>query len=155
MLTCSGLSDEEKAQHPEFVLKVLDFQQKQIAKDVDLDEDSDFSDSESEDEDEDGPPPNIPSRPPPPGGQQGQRPVAPPKPKPQQPPPGGQTNAGEVTLRDLICNEDPRKIYSDFVEIGKGFVFLACRSFWMLLVLFVCLFVFFCSLFHSSFSFFF
>eukprot|EP00008_Paramoeba_atlantica_P004077 CAMPEP_0201475094 /NCGR_PEP_ID=MMETSP0151_2-20130828/566_1 /ASSEMBLY_ACC=CAM_ASM_000257 /TAXON_ID=200890 /ORGANISM="Paramoeba atlantica, Strain 621/1 / CCAP 1560/9" /LENGTH=450 /DNA_ID=CAMNT_0047855107 /DNA_START=192 /DNA_END=1544 /DNA_ORIENTATION=+ len=117
MLTHSSLSEEEKAQHPEFVLKVLDFQQKQIAKEVSLDS---FSDSDSEDEDDAPPLPN--SRPPPAGKSVGGQ-------MPKKPPPSGpkssgdepaQTNAADVTLRDLISREDPKKLYTEFVEIGKG-----------------------------------
>jgi hypothetical protein len=138
MLTCSGLSEEEKAQHPEFVLKVLDFQQKQIHKEVEL-EDSDFSDSEEDDDDE--PPPNIPSRPPPPSaGKPGASAPAPAKtpagppagappskgPPTSSKPPGASPSGpsaptGEVTLRDLLSHQDPRKIYTDFQEIGKGY----------------------------------
>ena len=142
MLSCSGLSEEEKAQHPEFVLKVLDFQQKQIHKEVEL-EDSDFSDSDDDSEDE--PPPNIPSRPPPPSaakqGSSAQLKMpagAPPNkgpPPSSKPPPNANASGpsssaaspapspaatGEVTLRDLLSHQDPRKIYADFQEIGKG-----------------------------------
>uniref|UniRef100_A0A7S4U9Z9 non-specific serine/threonine protein kinase n=1 Tax=Paramoeba aestuarina TaxID=180227 RepID=A0A7S4U9Z9_9EUKA len=126
MLTCSGLSDEEKAQHPEFVLKVLDFQQKQIAKEVDLD-DSDFSDlTDSDEEAEDMGVAQIrpsPSPPKPGGSGASPRPVPPPKPGQPAAPAGPaptQSDASQVTLKDLICHDDPRKIYSDFVEIGKG-----------------------------------
>jgi len=114
MVTCSSLTEEEKAQHPEFVLKVLDFQQKQIAKDID--DDSSFSDESSEEEDDDEPPPNVPSRPPP----SSNKPPAPASQKPAAPQETKQTPAGEVTLKDLICHDDPRKIYTDFTEIGKG-----------------------------------
>eukprot|EP00211_Chloroparvula_japonica_P003424 CAMPEP_0119118880 /NCGR_PEP_ID=MMETSP1310-20130426/607_1 /TAXON_ID=464262 /ORGANISM="Genus nov. species nov., Strain RCC2339" /LENGTH=443 /DNA_ID=CAMNT_0007108279 /DNA_START=253 /DNA_END=1584 /DNA_ORIENTATION=+ len=118
MLSCSSLSEEEKAQHPEFVLKVLDFQQKQINKDVDSD--SELSDDSEYDSDEDEPPP-APSRPPPTAK------GAPPKPNAGGAAVSGgadhpdkQTLESEVTLKDLINPEDPRKLYSDFQEIGKG-----------------------------------
>lgn len=155
MLSCSGLSEEEKAQHPEFVLKVLDFQQKQIHKEVEL-EDSDFSDSDDDSEDE--PPPNIPSRPPPPSaakqGSSAQLKMpagAPPNkgpPPSSKPPPnasGPSSSAaspapspaatGEVTLRDLLSHQDPRKIYADFQEIGKGYL--------NVFIFFVCVWIFF------------
>eukprot|EP00008_Paramoeba_atlantica_P006132 CAMPEP_0201489378 /NCGR_PEP_ID=MMETSP0151_2-20130828/22509_1 /ASSEMBLY_ACC=CAM_ASM_000257 /TAXON_ID=200890 /ORGANISM="Paramoeba atlantica, Strain 621/1 / CCAP 1560/9" /LENGTH=458 /DNA_ID=CAMNT_0047874957 /DNA_START=160 /DNA_END=1536 /DNA_ORIENTATION=+ len=130
MLTCSSLSEEEKAQHPEFVLKVLEFQQKQITKEVDLDDS--FEDSDSEEEEE--PPPNIPSRPPPNKG--GPPAGIKPTPKPSAPAPSSspaasssspspssdsdQTDPNEVNLRDLISRDDPKKLYIDYVEIGKG-----------------------------------
>ena len=136
MLSCSGLSEEEKAQHPDFVLKVLDFQQKQIHKEVELDDDS-LSDSDDESDDE--PPPNIPSRPPPPsaakqgssvqlkgpppGGapSQSQNKSGPSSPPPAGAPPASKPPGGEVTLRELLSHQDPRKIYTDFQEIGKGY----------------------------------
>ena len=137
MLSCSSLSEEEKAQHPEFVLKVLDFQQKQINKDVGSD--SDLSDDDSEYDSDEEEPPAVPSRPPPtvkgappkPGAsgaaprktapqQAAASSGAPPKPVSAGPALDKQTPEGEVTLKDLINSEDPRKLYTDFQEIGKG-----------------------------------
>ena len=175
MLTCSTITREEQAQNPEFVLKVLEFQQKQLGL-QDEEEEEDYPSPRGGSSKAAPPRPSgspVPSGPssssadqplpkgvPPPGASRtppqppsapkpassGTTPrTAPPAPpsgakppsaKPSAPPPpvpssststapprqqaGAPGASGDFSLADLVSAEDPRKIYTDFKEIGKG-----------------------------------
>ena len=172
MLTCSTITREEQAQNPEFVLKVLEFQQKQLGLQDDDDDDDDGELSPRPVSPRAAPPARPTGGPPgmsssgdlprgvPPAGARPPAPPSNPKPAgglstgaprtpPPQPPPKAPstgptatpappppsavkpspptpvltrpaTSTGDFSLADLVSSDDPRKIYTDFKEIGKG-----------------------------------